>query len=446
MSATANAQLRDRLKAVRAAKDEKRSERAQAVKDRDLAKEAFAGTGMDPNASDARGSGEFQDAMAAVGKLGEIDDAIANLEVQENGILSLLGDSAPAEARASGNGPSQIDMSDPRAPWNAHRLLENSDTYAHAKEIGTFTSDAKFGSIMLGQIANRDQFAGFLAASQAIGSPAGTLTTSAAIPPDNRGMLQPALRPLTFLDLIPTGTTDSNMIEYVQVTAVPTGAVEVAELAAKASMGLSTADATAPVRTIAGYVKVARQALDDMAGLATLINTLLPYEVRRRIEGQVLAGNGVGQNLRGIINTSGIAAVGGLAYDNVADAILAGITAIVLSDGDPNFVAMNPILWQQLLTMKADTAGTYLYGTPASLQAPTIWGLTITRNRVIGQNTPLIGDSNAVSLLVREGVNIKVSDSDQDDFTKNRVTILCEARVAAPVWYPAFFAQVDMTA
>jgi HK97 family phage major capsid protein len=236
------------------------------------------------------------------------------------------------------------------------------------------------------------------------------------------------------------------MIEYVQVTAVPTGAVEVAELAMKASMGLSTQDATAPVRTIAGYVKVARQALDDMAGLATLINTLLPYEVRRRIEGQVLAGNGTGQNIRGIMNTSGIAHVGGLAYDNVADAILAGVTAIVLADGDPNFVALNPVTWQSLLTMKADTAGTYLYGTPASLQQPTIWGLAITRNRVINANTPLVGDANAVSLLVREGVNVKVSDSDQDDFVKNRVTILCEARVAVPVWYPAFFASVDMQA
>jgi hypothetical protein len=29
------------------------------------------------------------------------------------------------------------------------------------------------------------------------------------------------LRPLRFLDLIPTGTTDSNSIEYVQVQAIP---------------------------------------------------------------------------------------------------------------------------------------------------------------------------------------------------------------------------------
>jgi HK97 family phage major capsid protein len=441
---SANGTLRERLKAIESKRAELRDQRAALVTARDQAKQAFADTEMDPTDAASMNSAEFKDAMQAVGELGEVDDKLNVLNESEKALLKLLGESTP-DPSPGGNGPGGFDSQDTRAPWNAHRLLEGSDTYKAAVSGGVFSSTHKFGTIELGSIATREQFQGFLAATQDIGSPTATLTTSAAIPPDNRGILPPTLRPLGFLDLIPVGTTDSNMIEYVQVTAVPTGAVETAELAAKASMGLATQDATAPVRTIAGYVKVARQALDDMAGLATLINTLLPYEVRRRIEAQVLAGNGSGQNLRGILNTSGIGSVGGLAYDNVADAILAGITAIVLADGDPNFVALNPVTWQTLLTMKAQDSGVYLYGTPASLQAPTIWGLNITRNRVIDTDTPLVGDSNAVTLLVREGVNVKVSDSDQDDFTKNRVTILCEARVAVPVWYPAFFAEVDMT-
>jgi ADP-ribosylglycohydrolase len=65
---------------------------------------------------------------------------------------------------------------------------------------------------------------------------------------------------------------------------------------------------------------------------------------------------------------------------------------------------------------------------------------------VIPQATPLVGDAMGVPLLFREGVNVKSSDSDQDDFVRNRVTILAEARVAAPVWRPASFAIADTTA
>ena len=48
-------------------------------------------------------------------------------------------------------------------------------------------------------------------------------------------------------------------------------------------------------------------------------------------------------------------------------------------------------------------------------------------------------DVPAGEAIVREGVNVKVSDSDQDDFVRNRVTILAECRVALVVWRPDFF-------
>jgi hypothetical protein len=74
------------------------------------------------------------------------------------------------------------------------------------------------------------------------------------------------------------------------------------------------------------------------------------------------------------------------------------------------------------------------------VQSPTIWGLLVSSNRVVPAGNPLVGDSMASTLLVREGINVKVSDSDQDDFVRNRVTILAECRVAYPVWRPSGFA------
>jgi HK97 family phage major capsid protein len=259
----------------------------------------------------------------------------------------------------------------------------------------------------------------------------------------------PLLRPLRLLDLFPTGTTDSNIVEYVQVTAIPASAAPVAEGAVKPEQGLTLQDATAPVRTIAGWIKVNRQAMEDAAALATLINSLLPYDVRRQIEFQILRGDGLGQNLKGILNQTGLGNPAPVAGDNTADRILRAMTTVILSQGEPNFAAMHPIDWQDLLLLREDTAGAgsrtgqYLYGGPGTMAAATIWGLTITPTIALNQGAPLVGDSMGATVLFREGVNIKTSDSDQDDFIRNRVTVLAEARVAFPVWRPSHFAVAD---
>jgi HK97 family phage major capsid protein len=243
--------------------------------------------------------------------------------------------------------------------------------------------------------------------------------------------------------MVPTGTTDSSSVEYVQVTAIPSAAAETAPGAMKPEEAFTTVDASAPVRTIAGWIKLQKQALADVAGLESIIRALLPYDVKRRTEAQLLAGNGVGQNLTGILNTAGIGAPEADAGDNRADTILRSITAIFLADGDPNFVTLHPLDWEDLLLMReneAERTGAYLYGTPAMPAAPTIWGLAITQNRAVPQHKPLVGDSNSVSLLYREGMQVLISDSDGTDFRENRVTILAEVRVAAPVWRPSSFA------
>jgi HK97 family phage major capsid protein len=443
---------RDELKRIRDNLSNLREQKASARRERDSAKDAARAAigpldgidwSKDSKLTDKR---EFQDLEAATARLGVIDDQIGNLKDNEATLLRLLGD-AP-DTNGGGNHPS-LEM--PSVGWDGHRLLRESDQYVSAHSNGVFSSSARFGTVVLGQVASREEAVGvvrqggMMAAALPAASP-GTVGTPTGVPPDYRGYVQPRLLNLSLLDLIPTGTTDSNIVNYVQVTAIPGSAAETAELQGKPQEGLTSFDATAPVVTIAGYIKVARQALDDMAGLGTLINTLLPYDVRRRMLNQILAGDGYGANMLGIFNTSTVGAPAAVSGDNVADAILRAMTTVILSDNDPNFVALNPLAWQDLLLMKT-TYGQYVYGqpgvynsTPGGMPNQTIWGLNITSNRLVPQGSPLVGDAMGCTLLVREGINVKTSDSDQDDFIKNRVTVLAETRVAFPIWRPTAFA------
>lgn len=445
--ATATAELRDRLKAVQEDLRAKRAARADAIRERDAARDAFADVSQD-GAQKITEMPEFGAAQEAVRKVGSIDDAIADLTVAERGILEMLGEGSEPAALAE----QVVDAAQQFTGWNGHRLIDPEDSpYKRARSAGIFSSQSRFGTVILGEIASREQAASFFAdLPTAPGAPVDTPGSAGLIQPDTRGLIAPLLRPLRLLDLIPTGTTDSNSIEYVQVQSIPGSAGMVAEGAVKPQAGLVLADAVAPVRTVAGWVKVNRQAMDDAAGLATLINTLLPYDVRRKIESQVIAGDGTGQNIKGILNQTGLGAPAFVSGDNVADAILRAMTVVILAEAEPNFAALNPLSWQDLLLLRetgsgASRAGQYLYGGPGTMAAATIWGLAITPTTAIAQASPLVGDSRGATLLVREGINVKTSDSDQDDFIRNRVTVLAEARVAFPVWRPASFAQADTT-
>ena len=453
---TADTGIRDQLKRIREQLADLRSRLVEARKEQDAAKATFGSANFAEDVKLTETS-EFKAAEQAVKTVGDLKDEIAAHQDSEVALLKLLGDqgsSADNGHAATVGGLEQRGA----AGWNGHALLANSAAYIEARQRGLFSSTGKFGTLELGQLASRDEALSFLrsrslaaAADGLPSAPAGPITSTSmggAIRPDYRGIIPPNLMSLSLLDMIPAGTTDSNSVEYVQVIALPGTSDVVAEGSVKPQAGLTLQDASAPVRTIAGWIKVQRAALDDTAGLASMVNTLLPYDVRRKVLSQILNGDGTGQNITGIYNTTGVGEVSAEADDNIADVVLRAITVIVLSDGEPNFAALNPVTWQDLLLMK-NTQGNYIYGTPGQLPGglvnQTIWGLALTTSRAVPAESPLVGDSMGCSLLVREGVNVKTSDSDQDDFVRNRVTILAETRVAFPVWRPSSFAIADIS-
>jgi HK97 family phage major capsid protein len=174
------------------------------------------------------------------------------------------------------------------------------------------------------------------------------------------------------------------------------------------------------------------------------LNTRLIYGVFRRVENQILAGDGTGQNLLGILNTSGIADVAFVSGDLLTDLALDGITDVLVSDAVPDAVIAHPTDVGTMLKTKATGTGQRLDSAGAFAGVPsTMWGLPLITSTAITQGNALIGDwSQGATLWVREGVTIRTSDSDQDDFLRNRTTILGEGRFGLSVERPACFAVV----
>ncbi len=414
-------QVEDRLRGLR-------EDRKTAVAARDKAKEEY---GQVPDGTDD--SAQYEAAREAVRRVGEIDDNIAAESEKQVELLKMLGDKE-AGKREPRPGVARIDEESGEV-WSSAHLFEDPELLQQLEKISA--SQSKFGSLELGQVASRDVMVADVDPSSYMRR--GTY----------RGVIPQLRRVIRLLDLIPTGATDGNSVPYTQESGPFTGALETAEGSAKPEASMTYTDADAPVRTIAAWLKTRKQGLADFAALRTIIDSRLRYLVLRRLEAQVVNGDGSGVNLRGLLQTSGI---GSVAYQStlpLTELILSGITNIYLADGEAEGVALYPTDWQKALTEKAKngagTVGSYEYigGGPFGNTPMTIWGIPCIPTASMPVGHGLVADfSLAATLLIREGVNVLMSDSDQDDFIKNRVTLLGEMRAALPVWRPAVIQDV----
>jgi Phage capsid family len=222
------------------------------------------------------------------------------------------------------------------------------------------------------------------------------------------GVLPQLRRRLRLLDLIPTQVmSQGSSFHYTQELGSFDTAVETAELAAKSPADVDYEDAEAVAVTIAHWFKASRQSLADVPQLVASLNSRLMYGVFRRLEGQILAGDGTGQNLRGILNTTGIASVAYVAGDPLTDLTLDAITDVIISDAQPDAVVANPVDVAAMLKAKAagsgerlDSDGAFRYASDADVGPaadPERWSRRGLRWSETGRRAPLCGSAKACS-------------------------------------------------
>jgi HK97 family phage major capsid protein len=417
--------LREQLKAIEASLNEARDRKKQKADEMASAQETYS------KIPDLKpGSPEFEAAKQAVREHGEVAEEVAAWEQEQVAVLKMLQSEGAASAPAR--------ESDPDAPtrnaasgWDSSALLA-ADGMREALAAAAH-SKSRFGGMEIGQVVDRDTLAADIA-------PTSNMRQGAFY-----GVLPQLQRQLRVLDLIPTGTMDQNSFPYVRESG-SYNAAETAEGATKPEGAVTYTDDEAIAATIAEWLKIRRQALADVAALQTVLDGRLRYSVLRRLESQVLNGDGVGANMRGILKTTGIAAVAYDAAQLIADQILSGITTLLLADAMADGVAAHPTDWQAVLKAKASD-GHYYSGGPFSNTPQTVWGVPLLASAAIPVGHALVGDfAIGATLMIREGVNVRISDSDASDFVQNRVTVLAEMRAALPVWRPGAFCDVDLSA
>lgn len=410
--------LRSELARVQGLIDEKRTDAQLKWAAFDQARATIAGKSGDTGALDAAEAVHKEYALVAA--------ELKQLEQQREGIFRGLSN-VHNDGKAGGS-------------LSAGELAVESLAYKELQLSGALRSDSSRIQAKLADLS---------------GAEFKTLITSGTngtfVAPDHIGVVAQPQRAPSILDLIAIGETASDTVEYARQTTYTNAAAETAE-AASTSQGtkpeatIAFEKVSETVRTIAHFVPATRRSVADSQQLKQVIDSVLRYGVRLRLENQIVTGNGSGENFTGIVNTSGIQTQAA-GSDSVVDAIHKGLTKLALTDVTATGIAMHPNDWEAARLLRdagGGTAGTgaYLMGSPGDSPLPTLWGLPVAVTTAVAENTALAGDWTQAALWTREQATVYVTDAHLDWFQHNILALLCEARAAFSVLTPSAFVKI----
>ncbi len=273
--------------------------------------------------------------------------------------------------------------------------------------------------------------------SPGIGSPANTYPSQ-----PQRGMLvrtpMPALR---VLDLLPQVRAISNVYEFVRGSFVSSAASQQGEGATKPTSNSTFSLQQIPIPTIAHLAKVSKQVLDDQTALRAYLDEEMMYAIRAELENQVINGDGsTSYKINGLVNQATFAAV---ASDNFQDRISEAIALLEASGYNASAIVMHPLQWHAVRTVK-DTTQAYISGSFSDPAAASLWSVPVILSHQIAQSTVLVIDvARAANLVLRELGNVELG-YENDDWSRNLVTLRAELRAGLAVKDPAAMLRIPM--
>lgn len=270
----------------------------------------------------------------------------------------------------------------------------------------------------------------------------------ALVRPDRQpGFIELARRKLRMRDVFAPGSTTSNSIEWPRQTARSNNAATVAESALKPQSDMTFDMPTWPVRTLATWILASRQILDDAAALQSAIDAELRFMLADVEDNQLLNGVGTGTDLLGVYTGATAfsapfvpTAAGNL---NPIDILLMAIAQLQNADYEPDFIALNPLDWADILIIKDDN-GEYVGDGPFSQQAALLWTLPVVTTKSMTRRKFMVGSGKrGAQIFDRQEATVEISTEDSDNFRKNLVTLLAEERLAFVVKRADSFVKGD---
>lgn len=256
-------------------------------------------------------------------------------------------------------------------------------------------------------------------------------------------------------DIIPVFPTDQNSINYVQFIKGQGSIANTAPGTTKPQFDYVPVPKVALVVKPAGWVTVQEEFLDDITGSGAFLAQELPWAYKDEETRQVFKGNplavvpelpGLFSTVASAVNYAGFEAAG--PNSNNWDKMIVALTNTRRNLRPGDAVWISPEAYAELLMNKSE-GDVQAYDYP--IQATTsgqlaIGGIPIYFHNVFNATEGLAGNyKRGVALWQRKGITLRTSTEADQNFFKNLVTFLIEARIAMTPFYPESFKKLDFT-
>lgn len=192
------------------------------------------------------------------------------------------------------------------------------------------------------------------------------------------------------------------------------------------------------VDTIAHWAKLTEQFMEDDANIVSMINTDMIYEVNKKVDYQLLNGSGSGE-------LGGLSLSGNYTDYNTLASLASGDTLIdvvrkvyftMRKNAIDNIkLLLNPMDWCAVLGTKNDNKD-YMISGIVDLPAQKIYGIPVIISDSVPVGKYFMGDFyTGGKIFERTGISLEM-DRDDDDFTKNLITLRVERRLGFSVVQP----------
>jgi HK97 family phage major capsid protein len=267
-------------------------------------------------------------------------------------------------------------------------------------------------------------------------SPAGAVDFATTF---DKNVVTGARTPLVIRDLFGAETISGSTLVYLVEGAIQGAPAVTAEGAKKPQVHFADpTPKTVSLAKVAAFIRESDEYINDYPFLASAINGRLIYELGLIEQGKLVTD---------LLATSGIQtgtyASTGTATD-IADAILQAAMDVQASTGfAADAIAMNPADWYILRVGKDGDDRYYGGGYFGDQSIPNLWGIPVCVSASITSGTVVVGAfKTCASVVTNGGVSVEATNTNEDDFVKNLMTIRAEERLALAVRRPAGFKKL----
>lgn len=234
-------------------------------------------------------------------------------------------------------------------------------------------------------------------------------------------------------DLANVASISTPTVVYAQLKNVEGDAAWVPEGGLKPSMTAEVDTVSLTAGKIALTAKITTEVMQDIPQLEKEIEAEILNKIGLKEEDGIFNGTGAGGQIQGVGDSLPAFSLTGIEISkspNMYDAIVAAYTQIVSTSNmaySPNAIRMNPVDYANMQLTKNDN-GDYIR--PFKIGDELITGLRVVQNPNVPVGSFQMGDFRY--LFIRDYVVLSLNFGwENDDFTKNLVTILGEKRMLA---------------